>query len=127
MTQTATGGLTLALVNETFTGDLSTASTVAVAATERMHILAWSLTVTGNTAACPIQIKTSGGVVYAASRVEAHGTLAATGYGAQPTTTWSNPPGMQLPPLPAGEELVIGGGATAGVIDGTVTYVIRQI
>lgn len=127
MSQTATAGLTLALIGETFTGDLSTASTVAVPTTQRMHVLAWSLTVTGNTAACPVQIKTSGGVVYAASRAEAHGTLAATGYGAQPTHVWTNAPGMQLPPFPAGEELVIGGGATSGVVDGTVTYILRDV
>ena len=71
MTQTATGGITLALVNETFTGDIATSTAVPVGATQRLHVIAWSLTVTGNSAACPIQIKTSGGVVYAADRIPA--------------------------------------------------------
>ena len=123
MTQTATGGRTLALVNETFTGDLAI-SAISVAASARIKVVAWSLTVTGNTAACPVQIKSSSGVVYAASRVESHGTLAATGYGAQPTTIWESPSGMDIPIFGVGETLVIGGGATAGVLDGTITYVV---
>lgn len=124
MTQTATEGITIAFVNETFTGDVSTATAVPVAATERMHILAWSLTVTGNSAVCPIQIKTSGGVVYAADRIPA---IAASGVGAQVRGVFKSEPGMILPSLPAGEELVIGGGGTAAVLDGTVTYIIRSI
>ena len=117
MTQTTAGGQHLALVNETFTGDVSTAATVPVAATERMFVRAFSLTVTGNTAACPVQLKSSGGAIYFASRVP----LIAVG---ETGETITNPPGWSGCFLPAGEELVIGGGGTNGVLDGAVEYVI---
>ena len=117
MAQTFTGGRVLTFVAETFTGDVSTSSALSVSASERLHIVAWRLTVTGNTAVCPIQIETSGGVHYAADRIPA---ILAAGVGAQVRGVFESVYGTDLPAFPAGETLVIGGGGTAGVLDGYV-------
>jgi len=110
-------GTLITFIAETFTGDVSTASTLAVAATDRMRIKAFSLTVTGNTAVCPLQLKGSSTGVYYADRIPA---ILAAGVGAQVRghAQWQGVPWLAT--LVAGEELVIGGGATAGVLDGFV-------
>lgn len=121
MAQVLTAGRVISFVAETFTGDVSTASALPVAAGSRLKIVSWSLTVTGNSAVCPVQIKSSGGTVYAADRIPA---ILAAGVGAQSRGMFQSAPGTDLPLLPDGEELVIGGGGTAGVLDGYVVLAV---
>lgn len=111
----------LTFVNETFTADLTSviSAQLAIAATERLRVKSWSLTVTGNTAVCPVQLKGSTTGTYAADRIPA---IAAAGAGAQVRGHWQSPPGFEGFVLVAGEELVVGGGGTAGVLDGVVYY-----
>ncbi len=108
----------LVFIGETFTSDISTAATLAVPAGSRLQVIAWHLSVVTNSAVAPCQIKSSGGTVYAATRfpIQASGSI----------RWWEGPvggPGV-LPRLPDGEELVIGGGGTAGVLDGYVVVAV---
>ena len=118
MAITLANNTVLVFIGETFTGDISTAATLAVAAGQRLRVLAWHLSVVTNSAVAPCQIKSSGGTVYAATRfpIQASGSI----------RWWEGPVGgsMVLPRLPDGEELVIGGGGAAGVLDG---YVIVEV
>lgn len=109
----------IVFIGETFTGDVSTAATLAVAAGKRMQIIGWHLSVVTNSAVAPCQIKSSGGTVYAATRfpIQAAGSI----------RWWEGPVGgnAALPRLPDGEELIIGGGGAAGVLDGYVIVSVR--
>lgn len=111
----------LTFVAETFTGNLTSviSAQLALAATDRLWVKSWSLTVTGNSAVCPVQLKGSTTGTYAADRIPA---IAASGVGAQVRGLWQSPPGCDGFVLVAGEELVIAGGGTAGVLDGVVYY-----
>lgn len=114
----------LTFVNETFTGNLTSviSAQLAIASTDRLWVRAWSLTVTGNSAVCPIQLKGSSTGTYAADRIPA---IAAAGVGAQVRGLFQSPPGFPGFVLAAGEELVIGGGGTSGVLDGVVYYTVN--
>ena len=111
----------LTFVAETFTGSLTTAisAVLALAATERLWVKSWSLTVTGNSAVLPVQLKGSTTGTYAADRIPA---IAAAGVGAQVRGLWQSPPGCGGFVLLAGEELVIAAGGAGGVLDGVVYY-----
>ena len=118
MAQTLADSTVIVFIGETFTGDVSTASLLPVAAGKRLQIIGWHLSVVTNSAVAPCQIKASGGTVYAATRfpIQASGSI----------RWWEGPvggPGV-LPRLPDGEELVIGGGGTAGVLDGYVVVAV---
>lgn len=117
--KTPQGGC-LTFVAEAFTGDLTTAisAQLAIAATDRLWVKSWRLVVTANTAVCPIQLKGSTTGTYATDRAAA----ISTALGAATRTVFENPPGCAGFTLVAGEELVIGGGGTAGVLDGVVFY-----
>lgn len=109
----------LVLTGETFTADVSTATALPVPAGKRLQVIAWHLSVITNSAVAPCQIKSSGGTVYAATRfpIQASGSI----------RWWEGPvggPGV-LPRLPDGEELLIGGGGTAGVLDGYVIVAVQ--
>lgn len=111
----------LTFVAETFTGNLTTviSDQLAIGATSRLWVKAWSLTVTGNTAVCPLQLKGSSTGTYAADRIPAN---LGSGVGAQVRGLFQSHPCCDGFVLVAGEELVIAGGATAGVLDGAVYY-----
>lgn len=115
--QSTPQGGCLTFINETFTGDLTSAisAQLPIAATDRLWVKAWSLTVTGNTAVCPLQLKGSTTGIYAATRVP----LVAVG---ETGETFTNPCGFPGFWLVAGEELVIGGGGTGGILDGVIYY-----
>lgn len=113
MTLAINGGNTLSIVNETFTADVDTVATLAVAATERLVIRSFHLVVTGNSAVAPCQIKSAGGVIHLAFRFPIAGTSA--------VGSWQyNGPAIMLT---KGESLLIGGGGAGGVLDGGINYI----
>ncbi len=118
MAQTLADSTVIVFIGETFTGDVSTASLLPVAAGKRLQIIGWHLSVVTNSAVAPCQIKSSGGTVCAATRFPIQASRS--------IRWWEGPvggPGV-LPRLPDGEELVIGGGGTAGVLDGYVVVAV---
>lgn len=117
MAQTLVNNSILVFKNETFTGDVSTAATLAVAAGQRLQVLGWDLTVTGNSANVECSIEASGGTTYATTIVP----ITPTAGGMR---NWIGPVGGLMPRLPDGEELVIAGGGTSGLLDG---YVVVQV
>lgn len=110
----------LTFVAEAFTTDLTSviATPLPIGTTSRLWVKSWSLTVTANTAVCPIQLKGSSTGIYAADRAPA----ISTGLGQATRNHFQNPPGFPGFWLVAGEELVVGGGGTAGVLDGVIYY-----
>lgn len=118
MAQTLVNGCIIVFKAETFTGDVSTAATLDVVAGARLQVLAWDLAVTGNSALVECSIEASGGTTYATTKIP----ITANGG----TRNWVGPVGgpAAFPRLPDGEELVIAGGGTSGVLDG---YVVVQV
>ncbi len=118
MAQTLVAGCVIVLKNETFTNDVSTASLLPVAAGKQLQVIAWDLAVTSNSGLVELSIEASGGTTYATTRIP----ITANGS----TRNWVGPVGGpgHFPRLPDGEELVIAGGGTSGVLDG---YIVVQV
>lgn len=110
-------GNRIVFVAEAFTADVTTAATVAIPAGQRLYVVSWNLTVTANTAVCPIQIKDTAGNLYAANRIPVVGA-------GENSETFFSEAGWTPVGLADGAELVIGGGGANGVLDGHVVYYV---
>jgi len=96
--------------SETFTGNLTNVLTPASG--KRLVITGWSLTLSGNTAACQMTI-VLGSNSHAAAKFPIAGTT-----GGAPLLNWTVT-GVRISGA-TDEVLKINGGATAGVLDGVI-------
>jgi len=100
----------VALVSETFTGNLTNVLTPSSG--KRLVITGWSLTCSGNTAACQATI-VLGSNSHAATKFPIAGTVAGS-----PLLLWTVT-GIRINGA-ANEVLKINGGAAGGVLDGII-------
>lgn len=97
-------------VTETFTGNLANVLTPATG--KRLVISGWSLTLSGNTAACQLSLLL-GANVHAAAKFPIAGTTAGA-----PLLNWTVTDVAIWGDL--SESLSVNGGATGGVLDGVI-------